>query len=54
VPSFKVPCIGTAEAKAFSPHSARRKEAKAMPNPWIDSVRQTHQLTYYLSGVTGQ
>jgi hypothetical protein len=25
-----------------------------MPNPWIDSVRQTHQLTYYLNGVTGQ
>jgi hypothetical protein len=25
-----------------------------MPNPWIDSIRQTHQLTYYLSGVTGQ
>ena len=25
-----------------------------MPNPWIDSVKQTHQLTYYLSGVTGQ
>ena len=25
-----------------------------MANPWIDSVRQTHQLTYYLSGVSGQ
>jgi hypothetical protein len=24
-----------------------------MPNPWIDSVKQTHQLTYYLSGVSG-
>ena len=24
-----------------------------MPNPWIDSVKQTHQLTYYLSSVSG-
>ena len=24
-----------------------------MPNPWIDSVKQTHQLTYYLSGASG-
>jgi hypothetical protein len=24
-----------------------------MPNPWIDSVKQTHQLTYHLSGVSG-
>jgi len=24
-----------------------------MPNPWIDSVKQTHQLTDYLSRVSG-
>jgi hypothetical protein len=25
-----------------------------MPNSWIDSVKQTHQLTFYLNAVTGQ
>ena len=25
-----------------------------MPNSWIDSVKQTHQLTFYLSAVSGQ